>query len=401
MEMWNIAEEAQAMQEEIIETRRDLHRIPEVGTYLPQTSAYIKAELDKYGIRYKEYLNGSGIVASIGESDHAIALRTDTDALAIPEETGLEFASENGNMHACGHDAHAAMMLGAARILKNHESELDGCVRIVFQPGEENFSGAREMAAAGVLKENPAEGMIGLHLMANEECQSGQVLIMKETLMAASDVFDICYEGKGAHGAHPELGVDPIPAAAQFISAAQAMVAREFSAFEQVVVSICSVKSRLTERPDAQVVYNAIPKYIQLSGTVRALDEKVRERAQERLTKLAEEIGNGFRLKTDVDYRSVVPAVYNEPSLTDRMAESCRKVLGEDSVVWQKLPSMGSEDIGYFLEDIPGVYVHLVSNDPRGDKDAPAHSSRYMVDESVLWRGTALLVQAAIDNLSK
>lgn len=399
----NILEEAKGLQEQLAQYARDLHMIPEIGAVLPETAGYIKRKLTEWGVIYQEYLDGNAIVATIGSSlqGKRIALRTDMDALAIAEETGLSYASVNGNMHACGHDAHMAMMLGAVYILKQRETELSGMVEIFFQPDEEGLDGARQMIQEGVLKEHPADGILILHLAQDEGLESGQFLFKEGPLMASADTFDIRLEGEGVHAAHPELGRDPVTAAAHLIQAVQTAVCREFPALDPVVVSICNIRTRLNDGEDDRVVYNALPKYVDMAGTIRCMSGEIRERAVRRLGELTEAAGQMFHIKTSLRMWRKVPVTVNDSELTKAWEKTCRNLFGDSAVIHQEQPFMGSEDAGYFMQEIPGSYVHLVSNVYQDGRVIPGHHPRYRADEKILYRGAALLAEGAADFLNQ
>ena len=396
--MEDIFREAKQMQAELVECERALHKIPEVGESLPKTTAYIKKKLEEWNIPFQEYLDGNAMVAVIGGgiSKSCIALRTDMDALAIAEETGLSYASDNGNMHACGHDANMAMMLGAAKLLKRREAGLDRTVKVFFQPNEEGMEGARRMIRAGVLKDHPADGMLALHLAQDRRYESGQFMFMEGSMMASADIFDIRLEGEGVHAAHPEMGKDPVIAAAQLIQAVQGMVSREFSALDAVVVSICNVRTRLNDGDDDRVVYNALPRYVDMAGTVRCLSEAVRRRVIQRLKELTKAAGVMCRVRSEFQVRPKAPVAVNHAGLTRSLEDVCRRLFGEASIIRQEEPFMGSEDAACFMEQIPGAYVHLVSNVFQDGRVIPGHHPRYRVDETVLFRGAALLAAGAL-----
>ncbi len=396
--MKDILKEAELMQEELAAFMRTLHQMPEIGMELPKTTAYIKEKLEEWEVPFQEYLGGNAMVATIGGgiSERCIALRTDMDALAIAEETGLSYGSANGNMHACGHDANMAMMLGAIKLLKRREKELDRTVKVFFQPNEEGMEGARQMIEAGVLEEHPSDAFLALHLAQDERYESGQFMFMAGAMMASADIFDIRLEGEGVHAAHPETGKDPVTAAAQLIQAVQSMACREFSALDSVVVSICNMRTRLNDGDDNRVVYNALPKYVDMAGTIRCLSEDVRKRVIRRMEELTEATGRMFGIRSTFQASPKAPVAVNHAGLTGSLEKVCRGLFGDSAVIMQEEPFMGSEDAACFMERIPSAYVHLVSNVYQNGRVVPGHHPRYRVDESVLYRGAALLAGGAL-----
>lgn len=387
-----LKDQAKRYEKQIIQWRRDLHQIPEVGLHLPKTAAYVARELKKMGIDYRENVGGSGIVALIeGEQPgKSIALRADMDALAIREETGLDYTSNNENMHACGHDAHAAMLLGAAKVLKENRHLIKGSVKLLFQAAEEGPGGAKPMLEEGAFENPKVDAVLGLHTGAvGGELQNGQVGICFGKMMAAMDRFVMKVKGEGCHGAYPEKGVDPVVTAAQIIAALQTLISREVQATEPAVVTVGKIRGG--------TAFNIIPDVVEFEGTVRSVDYQVREHLAKRIGELSQSIALGMRGEAEYGYFYGYPPLVNDPAFTEAFLESAKKVVKEEDIVEVKTPVMGGEDMAYFLEQVPGTYFFLGSIERQNGVQYPHHNSRFRLDESVFVTGTALLVQGAVD----
>ncbi len=397
----DLLKEAKALEPQLVEWRRALHQIPEIGLNLPQTSAFVQEELKKMDIPFKTYCNGNAIVATVGKGDKVIALRGDMDALAIPEETGLPFASKNGNMHACGHDSHTAMLLTAAKLLKAHESELKGTVKLLFQPAEETFEGAPAMIKEGVLEEHNIQGIFALHNEPMTQFNNGDIIVAVPPMMASGDFFDIRIKGKGCHGAMPESGVDPVTIAAEVIHAIQTMVAREVSSQESAVVSLCSIRSRTADEEQFQKVYNVIPNCVEIAGTVRTLNSDVQKYVLARLQEIVEGVCKTARAEGTCTIKPVAPLLVNDAKMVEGFRKSALKLFPAEEIKDQERPAMGSEDAAFFQEKIPGCYFYLITLQEIDGSVHPLHNSRFSVNESVLYRGPAAMVQAAMDWLAE
>lgn len=387
-----LKDKVKAYEQQIVQWRRDLHQIPEVGLQLPQTAAYVAGELAKMGIPHREQVGGSGIVALIEGTlpGKTIALRADMDALAIREETGLPFASTNDNMHACGHDAHAAMLLGAARALKDQQHQMKGNVKLLFQAAEEGPGGAKPMLEEGAFDNPTVEAVIGLHIGAvDSNIKNGQVGVSYGKMMAAMDRFVVKVKGKGCHGAYPEKGVDPVVMASQMITSLQTLVSREVRATEPAVVTVGKIHGGRA--------FNIIPDVVEMEGTVRATDYEVRELLARRIGEVAQSVAQAMRGEVEYEYFYGYPPLVNDPDFTREFVQSALKVVEEKDLVEVKVPVMGGEDMAYFLEQVPGTYVFLGSALEQAGVFYPHHNSRFMLDESVFATGAALLAQGAWD----
>ena len=380
-----------ALQPELVEMRRDLHRIPEVGTDLPETSAYIAAKLDEYGIPYTKNQGDSGIIATIrgGSEGRTVGLRADIDALPITEETGVDYASRHsGCMHACGHDAHAAMLLGAAKVLQENRQALRGTVRLLFQTAEEMGQGARIM-----VKNGGAEGLdavFGTHIgcLLGKDIPSGTFIITPGPAMASFDRFVLRSSGKGCHGSTPEKGVDPVNIAAHTVLSLQAINAREFNACVPLVLTIGSIHGGSQ--------YNIIPDEVVIEGTLRTMDQTVREKTAQRIGEIAAATASAFGGSAALEMHWGSPPVVNDGDMAAFAARCAAEVLGADQVITQvPHPNMGGEDFAFYLEQVPGAFMFLSSANAALHTDIPHHNARFNVDESVLWEGAAVFAAIA------
>lgn len=385
--MWN---EAKNLQDYIVKVRRDLHQIPEVGTDLPKTSAYVRAELDKMGIPYTVNNGDSGLIATIqgGKPGKVVALRADMDALPIVEDTGLEFASTNGCMHACGHDTHTAMLLGAAKVLKDNAEKLNGTVRLLFQTAEELSRGAEITIANGGM--DGVDAVFGNHIgtIFGADIPSGTLLVPGGSFMASFDKFIIKVQGTGCHGSTPEKGVDPVNAAAHIVLALQAINAREFNACVPVVVTIGSIHGGSQ--------YNIIPNDVTIEGTIRAVDEAVRQKIARRIGEISAATASAFGATAETEMVWGAPPVVNNHEMAALVAEAAKAVIGEDKVITElEAPNMGGEDFAFYLQKAPGSFMFLSSSNPEKGTTVPHHNPKFDVDEDVLWSGAAVFVAVA------
>jgi amidohydrolase len=390
--MPNVVEQAKGIQQQIVEWRRQLHKIPEIGLDLPNTSAFVSNQLTKLGIEHRTKVGVSGIVGLIkGEKPgKTIMLRADMDALALKEETGLPFASTNENMHACGHDSHTAMLLGAAKILNENRDKLPGNVKLIFQPAEEGPGGAKPMIDDGAMDSPKVDAALGLHIgCIFRELGTGQVGVHYGNIMACLDSFYIKIKGKGCHGAMPNTGVDPIPIAGQVIGALQTIVSREIKPTRPAVVTIGQIHGGRT--------YNIIPDTVEMHGTARAVDQDIREDIARRIEEMVAGITKSMRAEYEYKYTFGYPPVVNDAQFTKDFVETAKKVVGEENIIEIAEPTMGGEDMAYFLERVPGTFFFLGGSNEKKGIVHPHHNPKFDVDEDVFWIGTALLAQGAID----
>ena len=394
MDIQELRREAQTMQPQLTADRRRLHRNPEAGAVLPETVAYVKGRLTEMGYHPQEL--GGGLTATVTGTDtgRCILLRADMDALRGQEQSGLSFRSENGCKHACGHDMHAAMLLGAAALLKRHQADLKGTVRLVFQPDEEGFTGAKSMLAAGVLKDAPSpKAALALHV--NSGTPSGMVLCGRGTFMAGCTLFRISVRGTGCHGAMPETGVDPINIAAHIYLSLQELTAREISAKEPAVVTIGHFQGG--QAP------NIIPEEAVMEGTIRTFDRELTARIMERIRVIAENTAAAFRGSATVEEIASAPPLVNDPALMEQVSGWAEELAGKEKVYRLDQGGMGSEDFASFTYELPCAYLLLGAGTPQEDPryGKPMHNEAVVFNEDVLPTGAALHTLFALRMLAQ
>ena len=393
MDIQELRREAQTMQPQLTADRRRLHRNPEAGAVLPETVAYVKGRLTEMGYHPQEL--GGGLTATVTGTDtgRCILLRADMDALRGQEQSGLSFRSENGCMHACGHDMHTAMLLGAAQLLMQHRQELTGTVKLVFQPDEEGFTGAKAMLAAGVLQAPAPSEALALHVHSGTP--SGTVLCGSGTFMAGCTLFRITVRGKGCHGAMPETGVDPINIAAHIYLALQALTAREISAKEPAVVTIGHFQGG--QAP------NIIPEEAVMEGTIRTFDRELSARIMERIRVIAENTAAAFRGSATVEEIASAPPLVNDPALMEQVSGWAEELAGKERVYRLDQGGMGSEDFASFTYELPCAYLLLGAGTPQEDPryGKPMHNEAVVFNEDVLPIGAALHTLFALRMLAQ
>ena len=376
--------------EDIVSLRRDIHREPELGFDTEKTAEKVLDALDGLPLEIQTGVAENGVVAILkgeGGDGPTVALRADMDALPIHEETGLPFASEtDGKMHACGHDGHTSMLVGAARVLSQRHlrERLNGTVKFVFQPAEEGQAGGRAMVEEGV-----AEGVgsiFALHLWPG--LQFGTAATKAGPIMAAADAFEMTVRGSGGHGAMPHLAVDAVAIAAQVVTALQTIVSREVDPVEPAVLTVGEI--------GAGSAFNIIPETARLGGTVRTFDAVLRERIPERIEELARGVARGMRGDVELDYRFSYPVTSNDAGSAELALGVVGELFGEDRAVELAHPSMGAEDFAFFLENVPGAFVWLGVGDVSG-----LHTPQFSFDEEILSQGAALLTALALESLSE
>lgn len=372
--------------------RRDFHRHPELGFQEVRTAGVVARELGKLGLEIKTGIAETGVAALIEGSrpGKVIMLRFDMDALPITEETGTEYASQApGRMHACGHDAHTSIGLTVARMLHDRRSEFAGTVKLVFQPAEEGLGGAERMIQEGVLEDPRPEAALGLHVW--NEKPFGWVGVTSGPCMAAGEIFNIRIRGRGGHGAVPHLTADPVLAAAQVITSVQSVVSRNISPLKTAVVSICSVHGG--------EAFNVIPPFVDLQGTIRTFEPEVRQMVLDRFTHIVEGVSTSLGCQAEVDIRLLTPAVFNDPVISGLVERAAERVLPGLQVDTNDR-TMGSEDMAYFLREIPGCFFFVGSASEEPGVSYPHHHPRFDIDERVLPRAAALMTEAALELLN-
>ena len=389
-----ILNEANRLCEYLTERRRKLHKNAETGFDTDTTVKIVKEELKKAGIEPKD-CGKNGIVAQIGgkKKGKTFLLRADMDALPVREETGLPFAAENGNMHACGHDMHTAMLLGAARILKSREEQLNGTVKLMFQSAEEIFCGSKEMIKNGVLKNPVPDGAMMLHVMTGTPVPTGAAVVSAPGVSApGADYFTITVRGKGCHGSMPNLGVDPITAAAHIVIALQELLSRELALSERAVLTIGQIGGGNAA--------NVIPETAVLSGTLRTYDEDTRERLKKRIVEISDGIAGAFRAKAATEFGNGCPSLFNNEKLSADAARFVKELLGERGAFAQddggKIKSAGSEDFAYISRETPSVMIALGAGAVKEGYEYPQHHPKACFNESALPVGCALYAYIAL-----
>ncbi|MHA7777353.1 M20 aminoacylase family protein [Roseibium sp. M-1] len=375
---------------DLVATRRHLHTIPEIGLSEFKTSDYVAAELTAMGYEVTRGLSKTGIVATLrnGTSSKSIGIRADFDALPILEETGAEYASTHpGVMHACGHDGHTTMLLGAAKILAERK-RFDGTIHLIFQPAEENFGGARLMMDDGLFERFPCDAVFGLH--NDPSLPFGQFAFLDGPMMAAADECKITVIGKGGHGAEPQAAADPIVCGASIIMALQSIASRNIHPLQASVITVGAFNSG--------VASNVIPERAEMRLTVRSLDPDVRDEQERRITLIAEGQAASYGMRAEVDYERGYPPMINPKAETDYVRALAERFAGTDKVTNLTRPFMGSEDFAYFLEERPGCYFLLGT--AKTDNDPPLHNPKYDFNDEILPIGTTFWVELAEDFLS-
>lgn len=377
-------DEAKELQSTLVSWRRSLHQIPETGICLPQTVSYIKDRLEEMGIEYKVYDDISCITAEIGKGEPCFLLRSDMDALQVKEEADVPFRSVNGCMHGCGHDMHATILLGAAKLLKAHEAELKGTVKLLFQSGEEIFQGAKAVVAAGVL-ENPKVGA-GMAIHVIGAVPTGVIITGKEAMSAVYG-FKITIKGKGGHGSMPEQAIDPINAGVQVYLALQSLIAREVGGTEEAVLTVGQFA--------AGDVANVIPERAVLQGTLRTFNKEVRKRLIERINEIVPAVARAYRCEAEVEVISDCPGVVTDDKVTALVENEIRRILPEMKIFAGAAHGMGSEDFAFITEEIPASYYMMGAGVPDQSKWVGQHNPKIEFNEEVLADGAAIYAAVA------
>ena len=391
--------EAKAMQERIREDRRYLHSHPETGFDLEETFGYVWKALEDMGLA-PERCGKRGITALMGQGQKVVMLRADMDALPIREDTGLPFASDNGRMHACGHDMHTAMLLGAARLLKAREKALPGRVKLMFQPAEEVFQGAADMMADGLLENPRPDAAFMIHVMTGLPIPVGTVIVSAPGISApAANMFEIRIQGKGCHGAMPHTGVDPVNVAAHTVLALQAINSRELSPSDNAALTIGMLQAGDTA--------NVIPDKAVLRGSLRAMDDESHALIRRRLQEITELTAQTFRATAELEFTSGAPTLLNDKALSDLAVRSLRDLLGPDkSLLSSQLggsasKSSGSEDFANVSHTVPSLMMALAAGTPDTGCGYPAHHPKTCFDEDALSTGAAVYAQMALSYLEE
>ena len=383
--------EARKIQDWIIDRRRTIHRHPELMYEEVRTSKLVQDTLDELGVDYIAGIAETGVLATLGTGQGpCVALRADMDALPIHEETDVPFRSEiDGKMHACGHDCHTAMLLGAARLLKSQESSLQGTVKLFFQPAEEGGAGGLRMCEEGVLENPDVQRVFGLHVWPRVPV--GTAASREGTFLAASSFLKVTISGKGGHAAMPHMAVDPVITSAKVITELQTIVSRELDPINSGVISITAIHGGKAS--------NVIPEKVEMMGTIRSLTMDGLNHMQERAQTIIEAVAMAHRCTAVVEYPGHdYPPTVNDGALWDKVKEIGSELLGEGKV-FDVPPVMGGEDFAYYTQKVPGCFVGLGVGNPEIGAEHNVHHPLFKVDESALAVGTAMHVCFAIESL--
>ncbi len=392
---------AKAMQKELVNIRRRIHGYAEIGFSLDKTKAFVKEKLQEYGYTPID-CGKAGVIADIGcipqqeKAKNLFLLRADMDAVPIQEETGLGFSAKNGNMHACGHDLHTAMLLGAACLLKKYEKHLKQPIRFTFQPAEETLQGARDMLESGLLHRPSVNGGMMLHVLTSTPLPSGTIVVSSQGVTApAADYFTITTQGKGCHGSMPHEGVDALNALTHIYIALQSISARELSISQPAILTV--------GRLQAGAAANVLPDKAILQGTMRTYDEKTRARLKKRIVEISRAVSNAFRAKTTVIFDGGCPTLQNNGKISERAYLAAKALFGENEVFMSeqlqkgnRVSGGGSEDFAYVSHKIPTVMVALSAGCAKDGYVYPLHHPKADFDEGVLYRGSALYAAVAL-----
>jgi len=384
-------DDIRAFHDELTEWRRDIHAHPELGFEEKRTSDLVAERLEKFGIEVHRGIGKTGLVGRlrVGNSPRTIGLRADMDCLPILESNTFAHRSQHhGRMHACGHDGHTTMLLGAARYLAKTRN-FDGTVHFIFQPAEEGQGGAAAMVKDGLFTEFPCEVIFGMHNRPG--LAVGKFQIRRGAMMAGGAFFDIAITGKGAHGARPEAGVDPVVVASQITTALQSIVSRNVRPVDTCVVSVTQIH--------AGDAYNVIPERAALRGTVRCFSNTVMKLVENRMRQIAEGIAGGLGATAALDFRNLFPPLVNHDEETKFIADAAVDVVGEENVNRQGPVTMASEDFSYMLEKVPGAYIQIGNGD--GEGACEVHNPGYDFNDGALPYGAALFTRLVERRLAR
>lgn len=374
----------------VVSLRRQIHANPELGNQLPETTAAVLSALEGLDLEIRASSSTTSIIASLkgARPGKRILLRGDMDALPMPEDNDLDFASKKaGVMHACGHDAHTAMLAGAARVLKSYQQELAGTVDFFFQTGEEGYHGAREVLDEGLMDApNEPDAVFALHITPLLE--AGKFTGRAGPLLAAADTFEMTVRGKGGHASMPHDCLDPIPVACEIVQAFQTFVTRRIPAFDPVVLT--------TSKIEAGTTSNVIPEVANVLGTLRSTSEKSRALSHKGLVQLATKIGEAHDMQVEFTITKGYPVTVNEAAFTEFAAETVKDLFGADHYHPMRSPMMGAEDFSYLLQRWPGAMLFLGVKPEDPSLAAPCHSNRMILNEAAMSYGVALHAEVAL-----
>lgn len=393
-----ISEQINRIEAELIENRRYIHMHPELSFREYNTSSFIQKKLDEMGIKYVSGIAENGICAYIygnknieSESMKSILIRADMDALPIDEVSDKPYKSQNKNvMHACGHDAHVAILLGVCKVLNNFKDKFGGVVKAVFQPGEETSGGALPMIEEGVLENPHTDVCVALHCDSDLDC--GTIRVKPGSLYASPDDFRITVKGKGGHGAEPHNCIDPIMISASIIQALNNLISRETDPFDNAVISVGSIHGGSAT--------NIIPDSVEIQGTARSLTNEVRGFLKKRIGETAEGICKTFGAECEYEYTELFPPLINDEKLAEDVYDSACRSIGKDKCVWGGAPTMAGEDFSYFSQNRPSVLFKLGCRNKSLGIVSPIHHSSFDIDENCLKTGVKVFVGFVLDYLN-
>ena len=392
MEISEIASQSKEIHQWIVEKRRTIHRHPELMYEEFETSKLVQNTLKELKIPYKKDIAITGVVGTIGNGNGpCIALRADMDALPIHEETDIDFKSEiDGKMHACGHDCHTAMLLGAARVLKENEHKINGTIKLIFQPAEEGGAGGKMMREQGVLLEPKVQQIFALHVAGT--IPVGTLASKEGTLLAATSSIKILVKGKGGHAAAPHHTNDPVVTGSKIVVELQTLVSRELNPLEPGVISITMA--------NAGSAFNVIPSTMELQGTIRSLTIEGVSNLQKRVKEVAQSIALANRCEAEVSFPgNDYPPTINDAGCWQLGKSAAKEILGEENLIEMPDPIMGGEDFAYYTEEVPGCFSFLGVGNPDIDAVYDVHHPMFKVDETALSLGTAIHVNTALKAL--
>ena len=373
---------------ELTAIRQDLHAHPELGMTEHRTAALVAEKLESWGIEVHRGVGGTGVVGVLrsGRGNRAIGLRADMDALPIEELNDVPYRSATkGVMHACGHDGHTTMLLGAARYLAETKN-FDGIVHFIFQPGEEGCGGALAMLEDGLFERFPCDAIYGMHNRPGMPV--GEYAIRSGPTAAGGAFFDITVTGKGAHGARPEASIDPVLTACHIATALQSIVSRTINPRDPAVISITKVQGG--------EAYNVIPETATISGTARFFSREVAGQIEHGLARMAEGVASGFGATAKLDWRLIFAPTVNDAEQTEAYAAAAAGLVGTAKVARDKPPGMGSEDFSFMMEKVPGAYIHVGNGD-----SASVHNPHYQFNDAAIPYGSALYAKVVEDGLKR
>ena len=402
MELDTLRDGAHDLLTDMVELRRTLHQWPELGNDLPITRENVLEALDGLPLDVTLHETTSGIAALLdgGKPGPTVLLRGDMDALPLTEDTGLDFSSKtDGLMHACGHDTHTSMLVGAAKLLSAQRADISGRVLFMFQPGEEGNHGARFMLEEGLLElpkradgsDSPVTGAFALHITSS--LPTGWLSCKGGSIMAAADTMFITVKGRGGHASEPYRALDPIPIACEIVQAMQTMITRRIDVFDPAVVTVGKIT--------AGTVNNIIPETAEIEGTIRAVSERTRRAVHEGIRRVAEGVAAAHDAEVTVNLVDGYPVTINDKAQADVVLDIANELVGADKVMRLPNPIMGAEDFSYVLQQIPGAMVFLggTPTDRNLVTAAPNHSNHVLFDEDAMLTGTAMYAAMALNHL--